>query len=131
MDSNKTVGSQFESEFCEILSRRGFWVYNTPNKRSGQPADIIAVRNGKPFLIDCKVCSGNTFSLARIEPNQDTAMQLWNRCGNGAGWFAVKCGGSVYMIAYDILAEMRRAGKTRTTRSNIEFFGIPLERWML
>ena len=55
--SNKKLGNSFESELCEILSMYGFWCHNLAQNSAGQPADVIAVRNGKAYLIDCKVCS--------------------------------------------------------------------------
>ena len=90
---NKTVGNQFEREFCETLSDAGFWVHNFTQNSSGQPADVIAVREGNAFLIDCKVCTHNSFSLARIEENQSYSMEKWNECMNGIGLFALRVRG--------------------------------------
>ena len=57
MSNNKKLGNDFESRFCEILYSEGFWVHNLAQNSAGQPADVIAARNGKTYLIDCKVCS--------------------------------------------------------------------------
>ena len=49
--SNKKLGNLFEREFCEILAQHGFWVHNLTQNANGQPADIIAVRNGQAYLV--------------------------------------------------------------------------------
>lgn len=66
MASNRKTGTTFESELCEILSQNGFWAHNLAQNSAGQPADVIAVRNKTAYLIDCKVCSRNKYSLSRI-----------------------------------------------------------------
>lgn len=69
--SNKSLGNSFETELCNLLSVNGFWVHNFASKSEGQPADIIAVKDQKAYLIDCKVCTNNTFPLSRIEGSAD------------------------------------------------------------
>ena len=54
-NSNKKNGNHFEEEFCELLALHGFWAHNMAQNQVGQPADVIAVKNGIPVLIDCKV----------------------------------------------------------------------------
>lgn len=100
--SNKSDGNTFEKEFAELLGQNGFWVHNLQQNVFGQPADIIAARNGKTFLIDCKVCANDTFCLSRIEENQALAMNHWQKCGNGTGWFALKFTSEIYMVPYPI-----------------------------
>ena len=77
--SNKKIGNGFEAEFCEKMFQNGYWVHNLSQNAAGQPADVVAVKNGVPYLIDCKVCSGKVFSVSRIEDNQRMAMTLWRR----------------------------------------------------
>lgn len=97
--SNRAVGNEFEQELCELLFDYGFWCHNLKQNNSGQPADVIAVRNKIAYLIDCKDCSAKGFDLRRVEDNQITAMQLWDECGNGQGWFAIKIPtGDIYML---------------------------------
>lgn len=84
--TNKKLGNSFESVFCEILFQQGFWCHNLAQNQAGQPADVIAVRDGKSYLIDCKVCSRGRFPFSRIEDNQHTAMRAWQESGNGTGW---------------------------------------------
>ena len=97
--SNRAVGNAFEQEFSELLYAYGFWVHRLTQDSAGQPADVIAVKNKTAYLIDCKDCSAKGFDLRRVEENQITAMQLWNECGNGQGWFAIKIPtGDIYML---------------------------------
>lgn len=106
MKSNRAIGNAFEQELCELLFDEGFWAHNLNQDNSGQPADVIAVRNGKAQLIDCKNCSAKGFDLRRIESNQQTAMQLWNECGNGQAWFALKIDGEIWMLSSSIAMEL-------------------------
>jgi Holliday junction resolvase len=100
--SNKKDGNNFEREFADLLYNMGFWVHLLSQNQAGQPADVLAVRNGKAYLIDCKVCSGKGFSTSRIEENQTLAMSEWYARGNGVAWFAIKFKNSseVYMIPH-------------------------------
>ena len=103
--SNKSMGNHFEREFCESLYDKGFWVHNLAQNASGQPADVIAARNGEAYLIDCKVCSTNKgFAISRIEDNQYLAMRVWEEKGNKSCYFAIKFEGEIYMIPF---AELR------------------------
>lgn len=52
--NNKQSGNEFEREFCEMLSKDGFWSHFMGGSKNVQPADIIAVRNKKAYLIDVK-----------------------------------------------------------------------------
>ena len=54
--NNKQAGNEFEREFCEMLSKDGFWSRFMCGSKNGQPADIIAVRNERSYLIDAKDC---------------------------------------------------------------------------
>lgn len=129
MPTNKKIGNDFEREFCELLAAEGFWVHNLAMNSAGQPADVIAVRNGKAFLIDCKHCSGKGFDLRRIEENQQFAMKLWEERGNGVGWFALKVKESIYMICYEVLCEAR-SHFTTIPNDVIETIGTRFEEWV-
>jgi Holliday junction resolvase len=126
VDSNKKMGNSFERELCDILASHGFWCHNLAQNQSGQPADVIAVRNMKPYLIDCKVCKNDRFPLSRIEENQKNAMKLWRKCGNGNGWFAMKISTGIYMVSFLQL----EAHKFKSlSKWDIATVGVPLERW--
>ena len=127
--NNKTLGNSFEQELCEILSSHGFWVHPMRQDSSGQPADIMAVRNKVAYLIDAKVCSNNKFPLSRGEENQDLAMELWSECGNGLGWFALKLDNQIYMIShYGIKAYKNQ--QSYLSANDIFEIGLPIERWV-
>lgn len=128
--TNKKLGNDFEQEVCEILSKHGFWTHNMAMNKSGQPADIIAVRNKTAYLIDAKVCSSRGFALSRMEENQDLAMELWKECGNGQGWFALKVPtGEIYMIPHlNIKAYQQR--QSVLSFAEIHELGKPIERWV-
>ena len=128
--TNKKLGNDFEQEVCEILAKHGFWTHNMAQNKSGQPADIIAVKNMTAYLIDAKVCSSRGFALSRMEENQDLAMDLWMECGNGTGWFAIKFPiGEIYMVnhlhikAYQLL-------QSTLSFAEIKNIGVPIERWI-
>ena len=127
--NNKKLGNSFENELCEILSRNGFWVHCLTQNKAGQPADIIAVKNGKAYLIDAKVCSGDKFSFDRVEENQDLAMELWSECGNTFGYFAIKIEGQIYMVTHYSIKAHRNL-KSYMSAEEIFKDGKPLERWI-
>lgn len=129
--NNKKLGSSFEQELCEILASHGFWVHFMGANNSGQPADIIAVRNKVSYLIDAKVCSLNKFPLKRIEENQDLAMDLWHECGNGIGWFALKLdiGEQIYMISHYVMKAYKDRQLSLSAKEIFEL-GMPIEKWV-
>lgn len=127
--NNKKLGNEFERELSEILSGYGFWVHLLNANKSGQPADIIAVKNKKAYLIDAKVCSSNGFPLSRVEDNQDLAMDLWNDKGNGQGWFALKVKDKIYMLPhYCIKSYMVK--QSSLSLAEIVTLGKPIEKWV-
>ena len=129
MSNNKRLGNSFEAEFCEILFENGFWTHNLAQNASGQPADVIAARNGKTYLIDCKVCSNRGFALSRMEENQDLSMELWKACGNGEGWFAVLIGEQIAMIPHFTVKALRNQ-QSYMNELEIREHGTPLEKWL-
>ena len=126
MVSNKKLGNDFEQEFCKILSGKGYWVHNFANRKNGQPADVIAVKDGTALLLDCKVCSNGVFDTRRIELNQHLAMRKWERCGNGTAWFALKIDDEIYMLTYSILEKQKRAVSKRF----IQMTGVKLDYFL-
>ena len=128
--NNKEIGNKFEQELCEKLSEYGFWTHNLAMNKAGQPADIIAVRNTRAYLIDAKVCSSRGFALSRVEDNQELAMELWKDRGNGQGWFALKLPtDEIYMIPHIcILAYKNR--QSSLSFAEIHELGKPLGKWV-
>ena len=129
--NNRKLGNTFEQDLCDLLYGYGFWAKNLKQDSAGQPADIIAVRNGKAYLIDCKVCSTRKgFDLSRMEENQDLTMTFWKECGNGEGWFAMKLPtDEVYMITHFCIKAYANVQSTLTA-AEIHELGKPLEKWV-
>lgn len=127
--NNRSIGNSFETELCEILSSNGFWTHPMRQDNSGQPADIIAVRNKVAYLIDAKVCSNNKFPLSRVEENQDLAMELWQDCGNGLGWFALKTDYGIYMLSHYCTKAYKNQQSSLSTKEILEL-GMPIEKWV-
>ena len=130
--TNKKMGNSFEQELCEMLAEYGFWTHNLAMNKSGQPADIIAVRNKQAYLIDAKVVSTSRgFALSRVEENQDLAMDLWNSQGNGQGWFAFKIAktNEIYMLPHFTIKALM---VSQSTLSPIEIMqiGKTLGKWV-
>lgn len=130
MTSNRKTGTTFESELCETLSQNGFWVHNLAQNSAGQPADVIAVKNKIAYLIDCKVCSCDKYSLVRMEDNQHLSMGLWRMCGNGEGWFALKLKDETVVLISHCTMEALSHEKSGLNLKDIMDYGITLERWM-
>ena len=130
MKSNRAVGNAFEQELCDLLYAYGFWAHNLKQDNSGQPADVIAVRNKIAYLIDCKDCSAKGFDLRRVEENQITAMQLWDECGNGQGWFAIKVPtGDIYMLPLFVVMAYR-GKQSSLSYAEIHEIGKSLDVWV-
>ncbi len=128
--NNKKLGNAFEQELSNMLFQKGFWVHNFANKTNGQPADIIACKNRQSFLIDAKACTHDIYDTRRIEENQKNSMFLWEHCGNGTGFFALKLSDkSIYMIDHNTMLLARQHKKTLNREDIIEM-GIPYEEWL-
>ena len=128
--NNKRLGNGFEREFADTLSQIGYWVHLLNQNQSGQPADVIAVKNKVAYLIDCKVCSTDKgFDLRRVEDNQELAMEMWEECGNGQGWFALKVNEDVFMLPYFTVKAYKNA---QSYMSIAEIYEVakPLDKWV-
>lgn len=100
MINNKNLGNKFEKEYAEMLKEAGYWVtFLTPKSHVGsQPADLIAIKNNIPMLIDCKTCNTHLFPLNRIEENQRQAYKRYLKCGNTKYILAIKYKNKIYEI---------------------------------
>lgn len=108
--NNKKTGTAFERETCEKLNTAGYWVhFITPDQATGkQPFDIIAVKNGEAFAIDCKTSVSKVFRIGRAEENQLLAFDKWLRNGNENAWFLVKFEDKAYVVPFE---KIRDEGK--------------------
>ena len=128
--NNKKLGNDFEQELCEILADHGFWAHNFANRKNGQPADIIAVKNGKAYLIDAKVCMYEVFPFRRIEENQHLSMDMWIECGNTTPYFALKARNEIYMVSYVTIKDLMRKGKKQLNLEDMNKYGTRLATWL-
>ena len=128
--NNKKLGNDFEQELSEILYDAGYWVHLLNQNKNGQPADIIAVKNGKAYLIDAKVCSYEVFPFRRIEENQHLSMDMWIECNNIEPYFALKCRNEIYMVGYRTIKDLMRKGKKQLNLEDMNKYGTRLATWL-
>lgn len=127
--ANIEVGSRVEHLFCDILYEHGYWTHNFANKTHGQPCDVIAVKNKKAYIIDCKHCKNDFFKLSRVESNQFWSMSMWYEMGNGYGWFAIYINKEFYMLSFKDIMYAFKTDKRQFTYEEIKEIAIPLEEW--
>lgn len=107
--NNKRLGTAFEREVVELLSKNGFWVhFITPNANGSQPFDIIACQDDNPAVIDCKTSSTKWFNISRLEDNQIMAFDLWFRTGNSYAYIIIKYNEKIYQIPYRMLKGLKK-----------------------
>lgn len=133
-NNNKVLGNQFEVEFCEELKRRGWWVCRmAPNASGQQPMDVLAIRDGRAKMIDCKVVTGQRFPLSRIEDNQRSSAWWWETCGNGEAWFAFKVGddesADIWMVPMNQIDALIQIGRKSFRTSELPDLGYDFETW--
>ena len=127
---NKKLGNKFEKELSEILYNAGYWVHLLNQNKNGQPADIIAVKNKKAYLIDAKVCSLEKFVFKRVEENQHLSMQMFINCGNTTPYFALKVRNEIYMLSYKTIRDLIKQGKKQLDFAEINKYGTRLSTWL-
>lgn len=128
--TNKASGNKFEEELAQKLFNEGFWVHRLTQNSDGQPADVIAVKDGSAYLIDAKVCEGDIFPLSRVEGNQRTAMDLWRQCGNDTGWFAILMRGEIQMLSYNAILDFESLKEKSLSYSDILKNGYRFYNWV-
>lgn len=107
--NNKALGTQFEREMCDILSKKGFWVhFMSPDNSGAQPCDLIFAKDGQVQIADCKTCVAKSFTIDRLEDNQIFAFERWIKCGNSDPVIFVKHHDAVYKISYSVLKCFKR-----------------------
>lgn len=116
LKSNKRLGNEFEREFAKLLSDKGYWITMlTPKNYIGsQPADLIAVKENRACLIDCKTCNNYLFPLSRIEQNQIEASKKYFKCGNTEYCIAIKYKQDIYVIPIDTIDFTQKSIDLRT-----------------
>ena len=131
-ESNKKSGNRFEQVFSNLLADRGFWSHVLQQNKSGQPADIIAVKGKYHTLIDCKVISDHDgFPLSRVEENQRLAMKRFMERGGECGWFALKLpDGTVWMVSITTIGFMEKQGVKSIPEKLIREKLWSVEEWL-
>ena len=127
---NKKLGNKFEKELSEILYNAGYWVHLLNQNKNGQPADIIAIKNKKAYLIDAKVCSLEKFAFKRVEENQHLSMQMFIDCGNTTPYFALKARNEIYMLSYKTIRDLIKQGKKQLNFEEINKYSTRLSTWL-
>ena len=129
---NRTVGGKFEQELSHQLAECGFWVHVLQQNKSGQPADIIAIKGKFHTLIDCKVISDDKgFFFKRVEENQRSAMRMFQKKTGELCFFALKLPDeSVWMISLERIEVLRNRGNSRIMEQNIRTQTCPLDKWL-
>lgn len=128
---NRTTGGRFEQELSHKLAENGFWVHVFQQNKSGQPADIIAIRGRFHTLIDCKVCDNGFFSFDRIEENQKLAMKrFFNKAGELC-YFALKLpSGEIRMVPLERCETIRNRGKKRISAEDMDKETWHIDSWL-
>lgn len=127
--SNKKNGTVFERDFAELLSGEGFWAHCLKDNANGQPFDVIAAKNKRTYVFDCKDCATERFVLSRIEENQHNAMKLWSETGNQQGMFAIKFSGRIYLVPHGMLKILEENGTKSITEIEARRYGRTFEQW--
>ena len=127
--SNKSNGTAFEKEFAELLFAEGFWAHCLKDNANGQPFDVIAAKNGRTYVFDCKDCMTERFVMSRMEENQRNAMKLWAETGNQPGLFAIKFSGRIYLLPCRMLEILEENGTKSITEIEARRYGRTFEQW--
>lgn len=115
--NNKKRGTEFEKTFCRLLREEGYWVhFLSPDNRGAQPFDIIAVRDGQAFAIDCKTSVKPYITVDRLQDNQIFAFELWLEKGNLNPLIAVLYDDTVYVVDYLVLKRNGRVNLNEEVR---------------
>jgi len=129
---NRTNGGRFEQDLSHALAEDGFWVHVMQQNKSGQPADIIAVRGKFHTLIDCKVVSDdNGFPFDRIEDNQKFAMRMFQKKCGDLCYFAIKLPDeTIWLVSLERIETLKGRGKKKLTDQEIRTQTWSLEKWL-
>ena len=129
MSNNKIEGTRYEEKVARVLYDHGYWVTLLRASQTGQPADIIAIKDTEFALLDAKLCTKDRFELRRIEPNQMRAMNLLEkRSGHAVAAFVLGMSTGNYIVSWDTMYQMQTEGKKSISLEDCEQF-ITLEEW--
>lgn len=124
--NNKEIGTEFEQDFCEYLSKLGFWVhFLNPAPNGSQPFDIIAISKDTVFCIDCKTLDGDRFPFSRIEDNQESAFNMLNNKGIWTTYFCIKISNTEVIMApsYELIKLSHSGLKSISAKQLVDTYG--------
>lgn len=100
--TNKSKGSKFEEDVAWKLSKTGYWVtlLAGANHTGSQPGDIIATKENKFWMIDCKTLESKTgrFTIDRAEENQILAYKKLCKVGSYNYFYYILWNNNVYVV---------------------------------
>lgn len=100
--NNKSKGNKFEENVAYKLAEKGFWatLLAGANHTGSQPADIIATKNNKFWIIDCKTLENKTgrFTIDRAENNQIAAYKKLYKVGSYNYFYYIIWQNDVYSV---------------------------------
>ena len=129
MNTNKRDGTKYENEVAKILYDNGYWVTLLTASRSGQPADIVAIKGKRFALLDAKLCKNDIFEMYRIEPNQIRAMtMLEKRSSHAVAAFVLGMSTGNYVVSWETMQALLNDNVRSFNSKYCEQF-ITLEEW--
>ena len=126
--SNKRLGTRYEEKVAQVLYDNGYWVTLLTASRTGQPADIIAIRGNEIALLDAKLCTKDRFELSRVEPNQIRSMSLLEKRSYAIAGFVLGMSEGDYFISWGTVKELLEKGVKSLKQEDCREF-ITLEEW--
>lgn len=127
--NNKIEGTRYENKVAQILYDNGYWVTLLTASHSGQPADIIAIRDKEVALLDAKLCKNDVFEMYRIEPNQIRAMTMLEKRSNHAiAAFVLGMSTGNYVVSWQEMQRLMDDNVRSFNKKYCEQF-ITLEEW--
>ena len=126
--NNKKIGNDFEKDFMDYMSKKGYWVHFFESKANvgSQPCDILCIKRDFPELYDCKTLASKNglFPLSRVEENQRLAFQRLRKCKNPETDFALAIlwNNDVYFIYLDDIDFTQKSIDLKTKAPHIRRF---------
>lgn len=128
--NNKLDGIRYENKVAQILYDNGYWVTLLAATHTGQPADIIAIKDSEFALIDAKLCLRDRFELSRIEPNQIRAMNaLEKKSGHAIAAFVLGMSSGNYIVSWETIKALMDDDVHSFTEQYCQQQFITLEEW--
>lgn len=123
------LGNETEQEVAKFFKSKGFWSYITPKKVSGQPVDIIAIKNNENWLVDAKHLDmkKKSFPFSRIEANQVDSLTYARKFAGIKNVGFVICLENDYSkffyLSYDKYLEIEQNGRKSAKIEELEDLG--------